>query len=53
MTKKYIEAARADYEALHDDEDMIGYLAEIYAKLHALDPANHHIDAHWSFAEAE
>lgn len=51
MDAKFIEAARADYEALYKDRDMVAYLAELYAKLHALDPENHHIDAHWSFAE--
>lgn len=52
MNEKYIEAARADYEALYKDRDMIHYLAELYVTLHKLDPENHHIDAHWSFTEA-
>jgi hypothetical protein len=51
MAEKFIEAATADYEALYKDRDMILYLAELYEKLHALDPENHHIDSHWFFAE--
>lgn len=51
MDEKYIEAARADYEALYKDRDMVAYLAELYVKLHELDPENYNIDAHWSFAE--
>lgn len=51
MDPKYLEAARADYEALYKDRDMIQYLAELYVELHKLDPENYDIDAHWSFAE--
>ena len=51
MEKKYLEAARADYEALYKDRDMVAYLAELYVALHELDPDNYSIDAHWSFAE--
>ncbi len=51
MDQKYLEAARADYEALYKDRDMIQYLAELYVELHKLDPENHNIDSHWSLAE--
>lgn len=51
MEQKYLDAARADYEALYKDRDMIYYLAELYVTLHNLDSENHNIDAHWSFAE--
>ena len=51
MDQKYLEAARADYEALYKDRDMIHYLAELYVTLNELDPENHSIDAHWSLAE--
>jgi hypothetical protein len=49
--EKFIHAARADYEALYKDRDMILYLAELYEVLDKLDPENHSIDAHWSLAE--
>ena len=51
MEKKYLEAARADYEALYKDRDMVAYLAELYVTLNERDPENHSIDDHWSFAE--
>ena len=51
MVSKFTRAAKADYEQLYKDRDMIAYLAELYEKLHKLDPENHHIDAHWSFAD--
>ena len=51
MDPKYLEAARADYEALYKDRDMIQYLAELYVTLHQLDPENYNIDSHWSFVE--
>ena len=50
MEQKYLDAARADYIALYKHRDMIYHLAELYVTLHSLDPENHHIDAHWSFA---
>jgi hypothetical protein len=53
MGNKFLDAARADYEALHKARDMVAYLAELYEKLHNLDPENHHIDAHWSFEDAD
>ena len=51
MEQKYLEAARADYDALYKDRDMVQYLAEIYVELHKLDPEKYDIDAHWSFSE--
>jgi hypothetical protein len=51
MDEKFIDAARADYEALYKDRDMVQYLAELYVTLNELDPTNHNIDDHWSFSE--
>ena len=51
IVQKFIAAARADYEALYKDRDMVLYLAELYVALHNLDPDNYHIDDHWSFEE--
>lgn len=51
--EKFLEAARADYEALYKDRDMIEYLAELYEELHFLAPEVYGIDSHWSFAEEE
>ena len=48
---KFIEAARADYEALYKDRDMVAYLAELYEVLHNLAPDVYHIDSHWVFAD--
>lgn len=51
--EKFLEAARADYEALYKDRDMIAYLAELYEVLHMLAPDIYGIDSHWYFAEEE
>lgn len=51
--EKFYEAARADYEALYKDRDMIQYLAELLEALHVCDPENYHIDSHWAFQEEE
>ena len=48
---KYLDAARADYEALYKDRDMVAYLAELYEILHTLDPENHSIENHWSLQQ--
>ena len=58
MEQKYLEAAQAEYDALLNNADyascaMIHYLAELYVTLNELDPENHSIDDHWSFAEGE
>ena len=53
MEDKFIQAARADYEALYKDRDMIEYLAELYRNLHDLAPDVYHIDSHWSFQEED
>ena len=50
---KFVEAARADYEALYKDSDMIAYLAARYRELNDLDPENHGIDSHWVFSLEE
>ena len=50
--EKFLHAARADYEALYKDRDMVHYLADLYEVLHRLDP-DYHIDAHWSLQEEE
>ena len=50
--EKFLHAARADYEALYKDRDMVHYLADLYEVLHHLDP-NYNIDAHWSLQKEE
>ena len=51
--EKFLHAARADYEALYKDRDMIHYLAELYEQLHHLAPDVYHIDAHQSLQEED
>lgn len=48
---KFMEAARADYEYLYKDRDMVAYLVDLYKALHKLDPENYDINSHWVFAE--
>ena len=51
--EKFLAAARANYEALYKDRDMIAYLAKLYETLHMLAPDVFGIDSHWCFAEEQ
>lgn len=51
MEEKFLLCARADYEALYKDRDMVEYLSWLLKTLHTLDPENHNIHDHWAMSE--